>query len=366
MRQRLLDLLRCPRCRGVVTAAAFVADRDEIVEGTVTCSCGASYPIVDTIPRMLENAYELFPAFASRYAQHLELREPEALPRGVQAELDRTQESFGYQWTAFSEMSCDFRDNFWNYLRPATPAFFQGRLGLDAGCGFGRHIAQAATNGAEMVGMDFSRAIDSSRANTKQLSNVYLVQGDIYAPPFAPDTFDFVYSVGVLHHLPDPERGVRSLVTLIKPDGTMFVWLYSKRRRVANAFLDLARTVTTRLPHGLVKQLSLIGALVDRYVFILPSEVARRTPGLRGAAERLTPPRIRLYAQYPFQVLHADWFDRLAAPIRFYYDGQEVDEILQRAGLADRLVEPTGLYGWRGKGVRALGGGGEHHVRNLR
>jgi SAM-dependent methyltransferase len=249
-------------------------------------------------------------------------------------------------------MACDFRENFWNYLPPATPELLRGRLGLDAGCGFGRHLYQAASCGAEVVGMDFSRAIDASYENTKQFVNVHLVQGDIYAPPFAPGTFDFVYSVGVLHHLDDPERGVRSLVPLIKPDGSLFVWLYSKRRRLTNFVLECARRVTTRLPHPVVKGLSLVGALVD-WLLLVPYRLLKRVPPLAAAVERLTPPRLRLYSRYPFQVLHADWFDRLAAPVRFYYDADEVTEILRTAGLANVQVAPTGLYGWRGLGIRS-------------
>ena len=59
-----------------------------------------------------------------------------------------------------------------------------------------------------------------------------------------------------------------------------------------------------------------------------------------------------MYSAYPFAVLHADWFDRLAAPIRFYYSEEEVERFVQEAGISDVKVTPTGLYGWRANGVR--------------
>ena len=68
--------------------------------------------------------------------------------------------------------------------------------------------------------------------------------------------------------------------------------------------------------------------------------------------ERVVPARIKLYSAYPFQVMYADWFDRLAAPIRYYYDEREVRELLERVGMAEVLVSPTGLYGWRACGVK--------------
>ena len=332
MRPRLLELLRCPKCQGRFTAsssAGVQADGD-IVEGQLTCACGAVYPIVDGIPRIL-NASSGERRFTKLQA--------------------KTKVSFGYQWTIFSEMVCDFRDNFWNYLHPATPDFFAGKLGLGAGCGFGRHIFHAASSGAEMIGIDISSAIDSAHANTRHLPNVHLVQADIYELPFAPETFDFVYSVGVLHHLPDPARGVHALAPLVKPNGTMFVWLYSKSRRFLNAALEACRAVTTRLPHPVVKEISLLGAVVD-WAFVLPYRMLHRVPGLGRLVDAVTPPRVKIYSGYPFQVSHADWFDRLAAPVRFYYTEEEVRALMESADLTDVQTGHTGSYGVRGRGVR--------------
>lgn len=355
MRARLFELLRCPLCGGKLTTTAFVGDEEQMVEGVLRCGCGASFPVVNTIPRMLPDPWALFYDFAGRHADRLGSVVAPTAPRPA-ADFERlqarTQQSFSYQWTRFGKMVCEFTENFWNYLWPATPALFRGRLGLDAGCGFGRHIFHAAACGAEMVGMDFSRAIDSAYENTRRMPNVHLVQGDIYAPPFAEGVFDFVYSIGVLHHLPDPPRGLCYLTPLVRPGGRVFIWVYSKRRRVINFLLEGVRAVTSRLPHRLVNALAFAGALVDHYVFILPYRLCRQIPGLGRWVEQMTLPRIRVYSAYPFEVLHADWFDRLAAPIRFYYSEEEVRELMQQAGIDELLVTPTGLYGWRGSGVR--------------
>lgn len=357
MRPRLTELLRCPVCREPLTSTPFLESPEdgEVVDGLLTCACGRRFPIVDTIPRMLPDAFESFPEFAARYRHRLgldERRAPAPSPDHFERLQRRTRDSFGYQWTEFSEMVCDFEDNFWNYLHPATPDTFRGRLGLDAGCGFGRHIYHAAACGAEMVGMDFSRAIDSTRRNTRGLPNVYLVQGDIYHPPLADNAFDFVYSVGVLHHLPDPQGGLQSLTPLLRPGGRAFVWVYSTRRRVTNAALELVRHLTTRLPYPLVNALSFGGALIDRYGFVLPYRALRRLPGIGGHVERAMLPRIKVYSAYPFRVLHADWFDRLAAPIRFYYSRGDLEQFSRDAGLSDVHVTATGLYGWRANGTR--------------
>jgi SAM-dependent methyltransferase len=58
--------------------------------------------------------------------------------------------------------------------------------------------------------------------------NLLVVQGDIYALPFAPGSFDFVYSLGVLQHTPDVARAFASLPPMVKPGGKLCVDFYEK------------------------------------------------------------------------------------------------------------------------------------------
>ncbi len=271
----------------------------------------------------------------------------------------RTQRSFGYQWTVFGEMQEQFEADFLNYIHPIGPDFFPGKRGLDAGCGYGRHVYHAARFGARMVGLDFSRAIERAHDVTASLDNVRVVQGDIANPPFRPGAFDFVYSLGVLHHLRDPEAGFRALLALVRPGGAAFIWVYSKSRGFTNAVLEAARAITARLPLPITRALSWLGAAIDWVGFIQPYRLLRRLfgPGI----DRLTLPRIRVYARYPFQVCYADWFDRLSAPVRFYYNEQDLQQWAQRAGLTNVRISSTGLYGWRLYGeVPAPEGAGAH------
>ncbi len=328
----LVEILRCPICSQALRPEVPIPDGDELDEGELACPGGHRYPVVRGIPRLL-------------------------LPGGHDPEdfaalQERTRRSFGYQWTTFHAMVEAFREGFLTYIHPLGPEFFPGKLGLDAGCGFGRHVYYAADFGAAVVGVDFSEAIEAARANTAGRKGVHLVQGDIYRLPFAEGTFDFAYSLGVLHHLPDPERGFRALVPLVKPGGAIFVWVYSTARPVVNALLETVRAATRRLPHRALHTLSLAAAGVDWGGFIGPYRLARRLPGAAALAERVAPARIKLYAQYPFQVSVADWFDRLAAPRRHYYGPDDLAGWAARADLADARITPTGKYGWRLYGHR--------------
>ena len=113
MKLRLLEWLVCPVCSKSFSHTPLLCSGDETTEGLLSCDCGRSYPIVDGIPRVVEDAFGLFPAFGEKYADLL----PNQRPRNVDShppgeELRRTRESFCYQWTAFSAMVIDFRENF--------------------------------------------------------------------------------------------------------------------------------------------------------------------------------------------------------------------------------------------------------------
>jgi SAM-dependent methyltransferase len=354
MKLRLLDILACPWCGQPFDARAYDSPQNsaEITEGVLSSGCGRRFPIVRGIPRIIENAAELFPDFVGRHAADFpNASKAPAEKNRTDAAIEKTRKSFGYQWTFFREMVIDFRENFFYYIRPLDETFFTGKLGLDMGCGFGRHVYNAAMFGAEMVGVDLSDAIESTAENVRELTNVHLVQADVYHLPFKPGVFDFAYSIGVLHHLPDPERGYQSLLPIVKRGGSVFIWVYSKKRTVVNAILEAARAVTTRVPPSVQKALSYTFAGVDWWV-IKAYQGAAAIPGIGALVRRLPLPRLRLYTHYPFQVVYADWFDRFAAPIRFYYDENDLAGWVSRAKLTHTSISPTGLFGWRAYGER--------------
>ena len=346
--------MQCPWCGGAFTTEAFDGSIETgIEEGLLRSACGRVFPIVRGIPRVLPDAFSLQPDFARRHAGRLPASVPQPDADAPHADaIRRTRESFGYQWTRFSEMVIDFRQNFLEYIAPVDERFFPGKRGLDLGCGFGRHIYNAAKFGAEMVGVDISDAIESTRMNTDGLPHVHLVQADVYHLPFRPGVFDFAYSIGVLHHLPEPEQAFQCVVRVVRPGGSVFVWVYSNSRRVVNFALESVRAVTTRSPKPVQQFVSLVSASIDWAGFIMPYRIVSRLPVVGGIARRFGLPRLKVYGAYPFQVVYADWFDRLAAPIRFYYDADAMRGWLERADLDRTVIAPTGLFGWRAYGER--------------
>jgi SAM-dependent methyltransferase len=88
--------------------------------------------------------------------------------------------------------------------RPVIP---EGKLVLDAGCGLSQPLKWGAVFGsAEIIGVDLSHAVDAAYRNARALPNAHVVQADISAVPFV-EQFDYILSVGVLHHMQSPQEG---------------------------------------------------------------------------------------------------------------------------------------------------------------
>jgi SAM-dependent methyltransferase len=71
-------------------------------------------------------------------------------------------------------------------------------------------------------------AVEPARENFRDDPDVLIVQGDILNPPFREATFDAGYSIGVLHHTPDPARGLEKLAGVTKEGGQISCSVYEK------------------------------------------------------------------------------------------------------------------------------------------
>ena len=102
------------------------------------------------------------------------------------------------------------------------PAFrradLDGQIVLDAGCGMGRYLRIAAESSPRLiVGMDLSRAVVAAGELTAGLADGRPRAGRLLRLPFAPASFDQIYSLGVLDHTPDPRAAFLGLARLLKP-----------------------------------------------------------------------------------------------------------------------------------------------------
>jgi SAM-dependent methyltransferase len=142
-------------------------------------------------------------------------------------------ESFGRQWNRWATTQLDsangtsvFRERFARYF--GDPGQLSGLDVVDAGCGVGAFVDIVAPYARSVIGFDLSSAVEAARANVGDLENVSIAQADIFRPPLAAASFDFVYCIGVIQHTPDPARAFAGLARLVRPGGRLAVWIYER------------------------------------------------------------------------------------------------------------------------------------------
>lgn len=351
----LVAALRCLSCGGSLFLASLAPRPgypDLGPDGHLACHrCGDGYPLIAGTVRTLP--YPLRSQLWDEYPRsHRALREAgvPAPSKTADATGDikrRTAQSFAYEWQHFGALRREWRKNFADYMRPHEPASFTGRLLLDVGTGSGRHAFHAAELGARVVAVDIGRSIDVARRNLP--ASVLTVQADADCLPFAPGTFDFVTSIGVLHHLPDPQQTLRHLVSFVRPSGFVHIYVYWMPDRGGHVRLlrlvSLARKVTVRLPHRVLHALCVPVAAVLALLVVWPFKLLRRSARLARVADAFP---LKTYADYPFEVLVNDQFDRFSAPLERRYSEGEVRKMLEAAHLTDIRVLPN--HGWLGDG----------------
>jgi SAM-dependent methyltransferase/uncharacterized protein YbaR (Trm112 family) len=264
LKEELIGLLVCPECKNKLDLYTFRVVDEKIRDGLLKCvSCNRCYFIIDFIPRMLTPDLYYNKDFIENYESEIRSLgvNIERIPTTNQNFLinlkKQTIKYFGFEWLEYGRFGWD--DPIFNLKREEgvfrkksllTPQQFQGKLVLDAGCGNGRYSYWAAKYGAQVIGVDIGYGVESAYENTKNIENIHIIQGDIFSLPFPEQTFDIIFSIGVLMHTGNAKLATKSLVNHVKKDGIITVHMYHKGNPIYEFNDFMIRKVTTKLSIG--------------------------------------------------------------------------------------------------------------------
>lgn len=363
MKKRLLDFLRCPDCHHEKLDLAIPLGAGNgdptIIEGEIRCGeCGSRFPVINGIPRMLPVALRrsLFSFHRDFFARH-----PDLIPRNGATRPDekvaRTLEGYSYQHVKLDDHGREFarwRKNFYDCipLEWRRSDFFRGKIGLDIGCGEGRHLYCAEEVGAEMVGLDLSEGVEVARNNTIRSSHCHVVQGDIYHLPFKPGIFDFAYSIGVLHHLPNPQNGFRRILPAVRRGGKVSIWVYGLRGMrlwYRLSHLTWLRGIAPRLPRWAQYMVSFAIASGLEIVIWLPCRLVSLFPGGDSVVSRIP---LGDACRRSFRAKVRSVFDRVQPPVTHYHNAEELEGWFEEAGFRNVVVLNKGGAGWIAAGEK--------------
>ena len=312
MKKSLLQWLVCPACLQAFTLAdvQVAPDGVGIMDGRLICrGCNAVFPIIDGVPELLLDSLD--------------------------ATTRRTAASFGLLWSRTTDDMTREGEHLGKTLVALSLDPPSGLI-LDAGCGDGSDsVALSAQSGAEVIGVDIGKGgTRTAFDRTRHLPNVHIVRADLCRLPFRVGQFAFIYSYGVLHHVPRPEQAVAELarVSAAAAGGALYVYEdFAERSSVLRWSLRAAnvwRAVTTRLPHRLLYALCVIASPLVFLSFTVPLKVLVRVPGCRTVAAGIP----FHFGRGPFD-LSGDLYDRFATPVEYRYSRETAVRLVEAGGI---------------------------------
>jgi len=355
MKKSALDYIVCPTTLDGLNLEIFEADGEEVMEGLLVTSDGAhAYPVINGVPRMLlpelrEHLESDYPEYFAKHRNSLQKRG--IITSDVGKVQRHTQEAFGYEWTWAADYDAN---NFDDWLPEGFNAkdLFSDKVGLEVGCGAGRHAERNSNFSKTHIAVDLSIAVDSAFERNRGKSNCHVVQADAFHLPFRPNLFDYVYCLGVIQHMHNPPEGFKGLADKVRKGGILLVNVYQAGRPLTVGALALVRKISIRLSNSQLRVISELAGMFEYGIFIFPWKVLKNT-FLGKLLRPIVPTRIDEYAKHSMRTAVVDWFDRLSCPVKIHYTKEQLAGWYTSNGFKEVLVTPYWKAFWNGYGVKS-------------
>ena len=245
------------------------------------------------------------------------------------------EQRFGFQWNKYSQMTDQYQAQFLNWVYPLQPKDWLGKKFLDVGCGMGRNSLWPMKWGAR-AGMAFDydqRSVARAKENLSEFLNMKVEYQSAYEIKWK-NEFDIAFSIGVIHHLQNPELAVSKMVDALVPGGLLLLWVYSYEGNewIVRYVDPVRKKLTSKMPIKIVDFVSYFVS-IPLFLFI------KIFKNLNSYIKQLS--------QFHFWHVHTIVFDQLHPQTANYWTKDEVMNLTKGLPLKNvRIASPPNKMGW--------------------
>jgi SAM-dependent methyltransferase len=210
----------CTDCGGDLDwAAQTEVNGEDVIEGSLACqACGRTYPVTRGIARFIDASSGYNAMWNYKWT---EIDKGRGLNHAIINKADPAYEIH------------DIYDR--NSHGGRAFGRMKGGAAVEIGCGVGQYVVKSllSENAPEkIVAVDLTEGVDILRKIVLErhpdlYERIVFAQASVFSMPLRKDAYDYVYSLGVLHHTGRTLDAIRAAIALVKPGGDVNVWIYA-------------------------------------------------------------------------------------------------------------------------------------------
>ena len=248
-----------------------------------------------------------------------------------------TVEGFGDEWSRFdqSDLPEDEQKLLFDEYFSVFPweNISKESVGFDLGCGSGRWAKSVAPKVRKLICIDPSSALDIAKKNLSNFDNCEFQSTTVDDISIDNNSMDFGYSLGVLHHVPNTEMGIKQCVEKLKKGAPLLLYLYYRFDnrpfwfRFIWSISDIFRKIISKMPYGLRYIFSQIIAVVIYF------PLARTSFYMEKLNLNVSNFPLSSYKNLSFYTMRTDALDRFGTRLEQRFTRNEIKIMMENAGL---------------------------------